>query len=76
MHICHTELQSNMEKPPLQMFLREKGRLSLSCIVRKILLEGTRLSWNRLSLAFTVLLTYLFYMLPFGTSNILPRHWF
>lgn len=41
MHICHTELQSNVEKPPLQMFLKEKGSFSLACIVRTILLEGT-----------------------------------
>lgn len=26
MHICHTELQSNVGNSPLQMFLQEKGR--------------------------------------------------
>ena len=33
MYRCHSELKSNDKKTPLQMFLKEKGRFSLSRVV-------------------------------------------
>lgn len=71
MHICHSELQSNFEKPLLHMFLKEKSKFSLSSMVQEpfyLKAEG--------ELEQSLIILYspinLFHLLPSGTNGISP----
>lgn len=66
MHI-YSELQSNVEVPLLQMFLREKAKFSLSCMVKEPYSKAEELAQSLITLYSPI---NLFHLLPFGTNSM------